>query len=262
LIKAGANIHAESNSGASSVLLVLETGDYNYAPSQESVKTLVGAGTDVNKADNQGITPLHLASKYASPEVVKFLIEQRADIFALDSNQNSALHYASEGEFTQNIILLVSAGADINSKNISGLTPLHRASTMNRLDNVKALLELGADVSQPDNLGTTPIFYALKSAAVENNRNLMHAGSFSQKHRLDIVNSLISAGSNVNHNSKKSNRPLHYAAEFGTDKDIAILIENGSDIDATNHNNETAFDIATGNDRIRSTKIYWDLKPN
>jgi cytohesin len=262
LIKSGANIHAESNSGASSILLVLETGDYNSQPSLESVRSLLNAGANVNKADNQGITPLHLASKYASPEMVKLLIERRADVFALDNNQNSALHYASEGKFTENLKLLISAGTDINSKNASNLTPLHRASNMNRIDNVKALLELGSEVSETDNQGTTPIFHAIKSASVENNGTLMHAGSFSQQHRIEIINLLISAGSNVNHSSKKFNRPLHYAAKFATNEDIIVLIDNGADIKATNNENETAFDVATDNDRVRSTKIYWNLKPS
>ena len=262
LIKAGANIHVETNSGASSILLVLETGDYNHSPSLKSVKSLLDAGTDVNKADNQGITPLHLASKYASPEVVKLLIEEGADIFALDSNQNSALHYASEGKSSENIKLLISEGADINSKNVLGLTPLHRASSMNRFENVKTLLELGSNVSETDIHGTTPIFHSLKSAAVENNRTLMHAGSFSKQDRLEIINLLISAGSNVNHSSNNSDRPLHYAAQFGTDEDIKILIKSGSDIGSTNQINETAFDVAKGNERVRSTKIYWELNPN
>lgn len=52
-------------------------------------------GADVNLADNEGITPLILASMISSnPETIRLLLEHKADVLATDIEDCTALHTA------------------------------------------------------------------------------------------------------------------------------------------------------------------------
>ena len=46
----------------------------------EVVRVLVEKGADINKARNDGATPLHVASQNGHADVVRILVERGADI--------------------------------------------------------------------------------------------------------------------------------------------------------------------------------------
>lgn len=92
------------------------------------VRKHIAAGTDLNKKDQYGSTPLISACLFGKTPVALALIE---------------------------------AGADVNLTNQDGSTPLHTASFFCRPEIVKALLQNGADRSIRNNYGST----ALESVA-------------------------------------------------------------------------------------------------
>ncbi len=59
------------------------------------VEQLVMQGADVNEADKDGITPLHIASRYCNDKIAKFLIKNDANILAFTSKGYTSLHVAS-----------------------------------------------------------------------------------------------------------------------------------------------------------------------
>jgi hypothetical protein len=50
----------------------------------ETVSRLVESGVDVNKKDDHGRTPLHIASQYGHDRLVYYLVNHGADIYAVD----------------------------------------------------------------------------------------------------------------------------------------------------------------------------------
>jgi hypothetical protein len=90
----------------------------------DAIRQHIQAGTDLNKKDDYGSTPLITAAVFGKTEVALALIE---------------------------------AGADLNLKNNDGSTPLHSAAFFGRTEIVKALLENGADKNLKNNFGSTPL---------------------------------------------------------------------------------------------------------
>lgn len=82
----------------------------------------INAGSDLNKKDDYGSTPLHTATVFGKTEVALILIE---------------------------------AGADINLTSADGSTPLHNASFFCRTEIVEALLSKGADKEIRNSYGST-----------------------------------------------------------------------------------------------------------
>jgi len=83
---------------------------------------------DVNVADKQGDTPLHIAVKLKKLDFIKELI---------------------------------AAGANLNAKNKKLETPLHLAINKNYIAAIKDLIESGADLNVRDKNGSTPLVLGL-----------------------------------------------------------------------------------------------------
>ena len=82
---------------------------------------------DQNALDNDGRTPLHLASRRGYIDVVRLLLELGVDVNAQDNNRSTALHLAS-GVSRLNLkvaCLLLEHGADVEvADHDRGRTPL------------------------------------------------------------------------------------------------------------------------------------------
>ena len=77
----------------------------------EVVQSLIGRGADVNKSDNYGYTPLHVASLMRHLEVVRALLAAGADVNKSDNRGNTPLYWALAFNHTQVADLLRDAGA-------------------------------------------------------------------------------------------------------------------------------------------------------
>jgi ankyrin repeat protein len=123
------------------------------------VQDLIERGADLKAKNEDGQTPLHVASYRNHIETAKFLIELGADLEAEDDTGWTPLHWASDWNNIELAQLLIDAGADVMAKVGFGdrWTPLHRASCNRALEIVKLLIEAGADVEAKDDRGKTPL---------------------------------------------------------------------------------------------------------
>lgn len=261
LLELGANIENETEDGKNALNLVAGTGSFKVEPSYEAVKLLIDTGVEIDKQDNQGISALHLASKFASPKVLSLLLENGANIQLRDAKGNSSLHYASEGKYPENLGILIQSGLDVNTANEQADTPLHRAVWFNRIENVTKLAEQKLNLDAQNNDGDTALHKSLESAAAAHNKFLMSAGSFSQINRLQILELLISKGANFNKPNQSGNTALHIAAELGTVDDVEKILQGNPFLFALNNKDKTAFDLAYQNERLKNTKMHRKMKP-
>ena len=90
---------------------------------------LLSRGAEVNAKDNNGTTPIHMASRYASDEagleMVRLLLDRGANPRARDNSGATPLHrvYWPPGLLPVTVELLLDWGADPNARDIIGKTP-------------------------------------------------------------------------------------------------------------------------------------------
>jgi ankyrin repeat protein len=134
--------------------------DYAFgvnAASQRVMRVLVDAGADVNKADDQGQTPLHYAASGGSSKPTEMLLEAGASVDAVDEGGRTPFVNAVWCK-DQNISkILLEAGAKINIQDADGKTALHHAAERGWLDICKMLVEAGANLDVLDSQGLTPL---------------------------------------------------------------------------------------------------------
>lgn len=62
-----------------------------------TIKYLKEIGIDLNKCNNQGLTPLHIAcKKEKNANIIRFLVQNGCDLTKIDNYGNTCLHYLTE----------------------------------------------------------------------------------------------------------------------------------------------------------------------
>lgn len=109
--------------------------------------------SDANWKTKIGTPLIHVAAEFGNPEILRLLINHGAKMETLDFMENTALSIASMKGIAPNIQALVQENANINHQNLQGDTPLMLASTSYMDAAVTYLLENGADATIRNNMG-------------------------------------------------------------------------------------------------------------
>ncbi len=96
----------------------------NIETIETSIKFLKEKTGDINFTTPQGLTPLHLASKFGNFNAVKMLIDNGADFNSVDHEGLTPLHFACETFDDKIVKMLIEKGAKIkySFKKYSGIT--------------------------------------------------------------------------------------------------------------------------------------------
>jgi ankyrin repeat protein len=137
-------------------------------------------GADVNKADPDGLSPLHVAAQKGSLVMSKILVNHQADLEALDPEGHTPLLKALIARNSIIAEYLVQSGARIEPNEA-----LHITAALGSADRdvIRFLLNQGASLDNQDNKGNTPLHSAILNDQRVAARNLINRGA-----SLDIIN--------------------------------------------------------------------------
>lgn len=130
------------------------------------IKEFSGPGTDINKMDGGGLTPLMIAVKNGRWENVPALIDGGARFSFTDSAGKTLLALALENKSLSVSLYLIGKGIDVKKKDTSGRTALHAAAALKGKDGdriISMIIQSGGNVNEPDNAGVTPAGIAVDS---------------------------------------------------------------------------------------------------
>jgi ankyrin repeat protein len=192
----------------------------------------------INKPNDQGITPLHVACLAGRSEVVAILLRAGANVFACDRDERNAAHYAVSQRGSETLTILErleSHGLDFNQPDKSNIYPLHLAA---RYGNAEALIWL--------------ISHADVDIDVQRDRNLytpLHYAAIQVVGHANIVNILLEHGADAKMESKAINsarsnshgRAIYQAALQGKAGVLAVFLEHGIWLSAAEINKLSLF---------------------
>lgn len=137
-VKPQFNFDAADSADLSEVMACIERRD------SEGLITAVGKAPRLLKCTHEGLTPLHHACMRDSLKLCKAMYQFNADVNRASQDGRTPLHVAKS---TDVVSLLLSDGANPNCMDNNGITPLGSFVLTNEVDCVKALLAANADPS-------------------------------------------------------------------------------------------------------------------
>jgi uncharacterized protein len=240
------------------VLAAVKRGDH------EALRALVKKRADVNAAEADGTTALHLAIRARDAAAVATLIRAGANVNAANRYEMTPLSLAAVNGDAATISALLAAGADPNVARADGETPLMTAARTGRPDAVKALLTRGARVDAAEKtLGQTALMWAAAENHAETVKVLVEAGADVNKRSAALtfppfkwgVNGMVSTVL-----PKGSWSPLMYAARQNAVEAARALVAAGADVNATDPDSATPLLIALANAHYDMADALLDLK--
>eukprot|EP00931_Biecheleriopsis_adriatica_P051638 TRINITY_DN29980_c0_g1_i1.p1 TRINITY_DN29980_c0_g1~~TRINITY_DN29980_c0_g1_i1.p1 ORF type:complete len:1061 (+),score=260.28 TRINITY_DN29980_c0_g1_i1:313-3183(+) len=218
--------------GAPDVVGGFSQGIQNAAQEGDLAKlqqSLLQAGTSINQVDDEGASPLHLASKNGGASCVRYLLSCKADACATDEAGHTPVHLAAQGGHHEIVEFLVQAGAPSDSSSSAKQrTPLHLAAANGHTEVCRMLLLQKANVNLQDADGESP---------------LHNAARFGDRELCELI---LSWGANVGLADNDGWCPIHEAARWGDGELVETLLQRGADPGARSNDGESALHVVPG----------------
>jgi len=179
------------------LLVAAERGDVDAASAE------LAAGADVNQADDDGWSALHLSALNAHVPMVETLLgHPDVDVNCRNRWKSTPLSLASaKGHHACVVAIVGHPQSDINAKaEYYGRTALIEAAKNGHVDVVRLLVEHGADVNSTDKSGrNNALIEAIKGRHYAIAEYLLDSGKLNFLNKDTRLNALIWAGSGHDH---------------------------------------------------------------
>lgn len=211
--------------------------------------------TDVNRFDEQGMTPLHHAAvidnNIDNLEERLTIVDRLLRAGAVDCktkfdktiggrSNGYALNFAVENGNAEIVEALLNHGTDVNCRADSGLTPIIACASIGNLRIAEILLgSWSADTNlRLETNGMAPVHFACEFG------------------HLDVLRYLHEVGDvNLNARDSYKSTPLHIATENGHSAIVQLLLEFGADVNAKDISGKTALHLAAHYSSFEIVKI-------
>ena len=181
---------------------------------------------------------------------------------------NPLVHAAMNDDLGEvKVRVMMRAKVNVRDKGYDGMSPLHAAVQNGNIEMIQFLLDSGAKTNFRDSQKRTPLMmmdgdatpeifdllirFGAKMQLVDKEKNTVLHHFVENADDDEIVRLLITHGVNVNAVNKEGETALMVAAENGNSDDIKALIESGADLNKTDLDGKTAWEL-TRDTEIRS----------
>jgi ankyrin repeat protein len=206
-----------------------------------AVSALLDKGANVNTAEGDGTTALHVAAEANDLELIGLLLDAGAAVSAANRFDVTPLELAAANGSRAAVERLLQAGASPNATSREGQTALMTAARAGGLGAVEALLAAGANVN------------AVESWRGQN--ALMWAAG---EGHVDVLRALIAAGANVNAKSKAGFTPLLFAVRGAQVDAMRLLLEHGANANDGTLDGTSALNVAVVNAFYEAASVLLD----
>jgi ankyrin repeat protein len=271
------------------------------------VKFLLYKRAFVDSTDRFGRTPLYLAVLYQHVEVVQVLLNEKANPNIICRCGTSCVSKAAENGDIGILDLLLESGASWKTRNMDGETPKDLAvrnghqiarsrfelyeidrlrsflkSTKNgAVGEMEKLIKNGVDPNARDAAGNLALDLAAQTGQIEAARFLLYdtnisAAPTSVRARVEnaraitplhwaakyghdaVVELLLEAGARVDAPDRDGMTPLHRAAEKGAERAVKAMLKHGADPTVVGVNGATPLRLATTQGRVAVVRLLTD----
>ena len=242
LIEEGAQIEIRDNNDCTPLWHAAAAGQ------TDTVRALLSAGADVNAQDSLGGCALIIASIHGHVDTVNILIESNAQVESRDKNGSSPLVHAAGRGQADVVRALVSAGADVNAQDNDGHTALGGACLGGQHE-IITNTSLFFDIEYSHNYAARKGQIDALRAQFMQHAQYMSATAVTACHTalshmdqsmlismgnlegyLDVVNTLIKNGAQIETGSNCGMTPLFFAAINEKADIVHALVSAGADV--------------------------------
>jgi len=278
LVEKGVDYKSLNDEGGNAFLFAVQ-GGRGYSIPLVVYEYLQGLGLEPNVVTNDGYTPLHrLAYSNTDPAIFELFLKAGADVNQKGAEGNTPfLNAASRNELAM-VELLSKDVIEFNLTNSEGQTALMLAVQRNSPEVVRFLLEKGTNALVKDNKGNSLAYYLVASydskkvddfdtkikmlqdkgvkmnATQAEGNTLFHLAA--KNNDLGLLKRLSEFDININAKNDEGLTALHLAAMKAEDGEMMkYLISKGSSTSIKTDFEESAYDLASENERLQHQNI-------
>lgn len=250
LLAVGASVNGEGNSPRVTPLGCAAARGHGAV-----CRLLIDARADVNAADENGKTPLHIAEAAKQSEIVKLLSEHHPHLDPMDNHEFTPLMMACSNNNGSVVLELLKLKADPNLGS-SLFTPMTLAARNGFYSAVRSLLDAKGDPNlQPKHSGLSPLIEAMKSDEMNTIVMLLEAGAEMRLKNsegntaahLAAKRALIKAFDRIQKLAGNAHEKLMQLLKMPINNPFNVLLHmasNNADFTTINKDGETAIDFA------------------
>ena len=219
----------------------------------------------INISSKDVPTALHLCICNNLEDNLSELLKFSPNITCQDQNGNTPLHIASELNYKTLVTILIehvkSIQGDylsfINAVNKEKMTPLHLSIISSNLEIAKELLTAGAELYATDHSGKTVLHYAVLIRNEIKRENAINFIFQQENEKADPERKLIQIQDTSDNDS-----PLHLAVLHSNNKTIQLLLKESPDLTLCGKHKKSVLHkaIAKGNLEIIQSILYYIIK--
>jgi ankyrin repeat protein len=143
----------------------------------DQVASLLRRGADVNQAEDDGTTALHVAVLREREDIIETLLKAGANPNAVNDRGENVLFLVHNDDDNDLIEFVLKIGANIDQADVAGKTPLIRFAQWDEDDRLQFFVDAGADLNAQDRDGNTALMVAAAKGNDSAVKVLLQAGA-------------------------------------------------------------------------------------